>query len=108
MLGGYCSLPLPRTLTCAPRRSHNSTASKIRCASSLSATHSRKSGGKNIGVCRSTFTKRSAMEQLLTHPLTRSKVRQSRDACATQENLQRFASHRLLSKQKRQARGGHK
>src|SRR5207248_11263020 len=45
------------------------------------ATHSRKSGGKNIGVCRSTFTKRSAMEQLLTHPLTRSKVRQSRLAC---------------------------
>ena len=38
----------------------------IHRTNSLSAGHSRKSGGRSIGVCRSTLTKRSAMERLIT------------------------------------------
>jgi hypothetical protein len=47
---------VPPTLTRAVPSRVLSTASRIKSARSLSATHSRTSGGKIIGVSRSTLT----------------------------------------------------
>lgn len=61
MWGGYCALPLPRGLTCSEGRLIDSTAAITKCTKSFCGTHCLKSGGSSIGVCRSTFTNRSAI-----------------------------------------------
>src|SRR5688572_12420374 len=82
MRGGYCALPLPRSLNEKPLRSNCSTASMTKCTKSSRSTHSRKSHGKSIGVCRSTFTSFAPMpdgatSSLRVHSRACHKVRQS-------------------------------
>src|SRR5207244_3477267 len=74
----------------APTVSVTSTASRMNLAKSLSATHSFKSGGKSIAVCRSIFTKRVAITLLLAE---KAEVRQTPTAGAvTRNGLWRLAS----------------